>query len=62
MKKIVKLMLISAATFSLASCASYNSIMPDWAKIGESTETEQVENNQTDGDDDVDWWNPFTWF
>ena len=62
MLKIIKLTLISAAIFSLASCASYNSIMPDWAKIGESAETEEVENAQTDGEDDVDWWNPVTWF
>ena len=55
MLKIIKLTLISAAIFSLASCASYNSIMPDWAKIGESAETEEVENAQTDGEDDVDW-------
>ena len=62
MLKIIKLMLISAAIFSLASCASYNSIMTDWAKIGESAETEEVENDQTDGENDVDWWNPLTWF
>ena len=36
--------------------------MPDWAKIGENVETGQVESNQTDGEDDVDWWNPLTWF
>ena len=62
MFKIIKLTLITAAIFSLANCASYNSIMPDWAKIGESAETVDVENNQTDGEDDVDWWNPLTWF
>ena len=62
MLKIIKLTLISAAIFSLVGCASYNSIMPDWAKIGESAETEEVENDQTDGENDVDWWNPLTWF
>ena len=62
MLKIVKLTLITAAIFSLASCASYNSIMPDWAKIGESSETEEVESNKTNGEDEVDWWNPLTWF
>ncbi len=62
MLKIFKLTLISVAIFSLASCASYNSIMPDWAKIGEDAKTVEVENNQTDGADDVDWWNPLTWF
>ena len=62
MLKIFKLTLISVTIFSLASCASYNAIMPDWAKIGESAETVDVENNQIDGEDDVDWWNPLTWF
>ena len=62
MLRIVKLTLITVAIFFLASCSSYNSIMPDWAKIGENVETGQVESNQTDGEDDVDWWNPLTWF
>ena len=48
MLKIIKLTLISAAIFSLASCASYNSIMPDWAKIGESAETEINEDSSTE--------------
>lgn len=62
MLKKVKLTLITAAIFSLASCSSYNSIMPDWAKIGESATTEDVEKNKTDGENGVDWWNPLTWF
>ncbi len=55
---MIKAVLV-AALLAVAGCSTYNSHMPDWAKIGsndiEETESSQpIENAWT-------WWNPFSW-
>ena len=62
MSKITKMALVAAAVFSLSNCAAYNSIMPDWAKVSESAESQDEGNGNSDDGDDVKWWNPITWF
>ena len=62
MIKITKLTLFSILTWSMASCANYNEIVPDWAKIGERAEAQVEESDKKISNDDVDWWNPLTWF
>ena len=54
-KKIFVLLIASFMVFG-SGCATYNSIVPDWATIS-STET-----NSQNKNDAVVWWNPFTWF
>ena len=62
MYKIIKTALVASAIFSLSSCAAYNSIMPDWATVSESTGSQAEGNDNSDAGDDVKWWNPITWF
>ena len=62
MAKIIRMTLTVAAIFSLSSCVAYNSIMPDWAKGSESAESQEEGNDNSDSGDDVNWWNPITWF
>ena len=40
-----------------SGCATYNSIVPDWATIGSTDTKTEKKNNEA-----VVWWNPFTWF
>ena len=58
-KKLIKAALI-ASFFSVSSCSTYNSIVPEWAQIGSSGTETDVEAN-TDENNSV-WWNPFSWF
>ena len=47
---------------SLGGCATYNATVPEWAQIAsESTET-ATENDASESEDKVSWWNPTTWF
>ena len=62
MSKAIKMALVAAAIFSLSSCAAYNSIMPDWATGSENAESQDEGNGDSDAGDDVEWWNPITWF
>ena len=62
MSKIIKMTLFVAAIFSIASCAAYNSIIPDWAKGSETAASQEEGNDNSGSEDDVKWWNPITWF
>ena len=47
---------------SLGGCATYNATVPEWAQIAsESTET-TTENDTSESENNVSWWNPTTWF
>ena len=54
-KKICVLLLASFMVFG-SGCATYNSMVPDWATIG-SNKTDKADQDQA-----AVWWNPFTWF
>ena len=44
-----------------SSCTTYNSLVPDWATLGNSTSVESSESVKNDNNDSS-WWNPFSWF
>ena len=62
MLKIIKFTLFGLAIYSISSCASYNEVAPDWAKIGESAKTQLDNSDEQSIEEDADWWNPLTWF
>ncbi len=65
MKKIGTSSVLALLLISLSGCASYNSIAPEWAKVGgENSETTQEDSKaESDADEDGSiWWNPLSWF
>ena len=59
---IKKLTVLITLSFLLLSsgCSTYNSFVPNWATIGDSSTAETTENKKADNDSS--WWNPFSWF
>ncbi|MEC8695105.1 MAG: hypothetical protein VXX88_08045 [Pseudomonadota bacterium] len=65
MKIIGTSSVLALLLISLSGCASYNSIAPEWAKVGaENSETTQEDSKaESDADEDGSiWWNPLSWF
>ena len=53
-KKLTILLIVSFMLFG-SGCSTYNSIVPNWATIGSTS--------NTDGNkSETRWWNPFSWF
>ncbi|MGB1849507.1 MAG: hypothetical protein ACPHKJ_04790 [Litorivicinaceae bacterium] len=63
MKKVINQIFLATLLVALSGCATYNSVAPEWAKIGSETAEVTTEEKATDesGDNSV-WWNPLTWF
>ena len=59
--KYFKATLVLMIFFSLSSCASYNSVAPDWAKIGVENSESASDSGESD-EKELPWWNPASWF
>mgnify|MGYP005670222043 CR=1 FL=1 len=60
MKKTLITATLVASFLSISGCSTSNSIVPEWAQIGSSgTESETEANTE---EDNLVWWNPFSWF
>ena len=58
----LQILFVLLTCLSLGGCATYNATVPEWAQIAlESTET-TTENDASESEDTVSWWNPTTWF
>ena len=63
MKKVINQIFLATLLVALSGCATYNSVAPEWAKIGSETAEVTTEEKATDeSDDNSVWWNPLTWF
>jgi hypothetical protein len=66
MKKSVTPLLLAFSILTLSGCASYNSVAPEWAKIGsensETTSEEAKAESVEETHDEKPWWNPTSWF
>ena len=57
-KKISFLIVVAFLTLG-SGCATYNSIVPEWASVGStSSDTKSSKDRGESGS----WWNPFSWF
>ena len=63
MTKVINQIFLATLLAVLSGCATYNSVAPEWAKIGSETAELTTEEKATEksGDDSV-WWNPLSWF
>ena len=57
-KTVIKAALL-ASVVAFGGCSTYNSYVPDWAKIG-SFGTEAKEGGDAT-ENEPTWWNPFSW-
>ena len=57
-KTLIKLVLL-ASVVAFGGYSTYNSYVPDWAKIGSSGT--EVEAGSDSAKNEPTWWNPFTW-
>ena len=63
MKKTAFSVATRALFLSFGGCSTYNSVAPDWAKIGSSDSENEVVVTESSGDTESStWWNPFTWW
>jgi len=63
MKKVIIPFFMVLMLMSLGGCATYNSVVPDWAQIGaESVEATTDGESADEADEDFTWWNPLSWF
>ena len=63
MKKVIIPFFMVLMLMSLGGCATYNSVVPDWAQIGaESVEATTDGESANEADEDFTWWNPLSWF
>lgn len=63
MKKVIIPFFMVLMLMSLGGCATYNSVVPDWAQIGaESVEAATDGESADEADEDFTWWNPLSWF
>lgn len=63
MKKVIIPIFMVMMLMSLGGCATYNSVVPDWAQIGaESVEATTDGESADEADEDFTWWNPLSWF
>lgn len=63
MKKVIIPFFMVMMLMSLGGCATYNSVVPDWAQIGaESVEATTDGESADEADEDFTWWNPLSWF
>jgi len=47
---------------SLGGCATYNATVPEWAQIASESPETTTENDTSESENNVSWWNPTTWF
>ena len=57
-KTMIKVTLV-ASLFAFGGCSTYNSYVPDWAKIGASGTEAEATSDATENESK--WWNPFSW-
>ena len=63
MKKVIIPFFMVLMLMSLGGCATYNSVVPDWAQIGaESVEATTDGESADEADEDFTWWNQLSWF
>ena len=63
MKKVIIPFFMVLMLMSLGGCATYNSVVPDWAQIGAESVEATTDGESADEDDgDFTWWNPLSWF
>ena len=63
MTKVINQIFLATLLAVLSGCATYNSVAPEWAKIGsEMAEVTTEEKAADESSDDSVWWNPLTWF
>jgi hypothetical protein len=63
MNKTVYRVATTALFLSFSGCSTYDSIAPDWAKVGSSeTENVVVVTEAADDNAETTWWNPLTWW